>query len=131
MKRVSILMISLGLVLAVTSAAVALVSQEVSTPEASTHQLYWRAFPVDPWILVGSPQAVTDVTHPDVGGAFRGVAWSAQFGFGEYYATAANPDGESPPSNTINLGGPGPPDAPILLATLAVMAYLKRRRRCR
>lgn len=123
---VAICVAILGLLLA--SAALALVSQDTATPEADTHQLEWRAFPSDPWMPVGSPQAVTDVTHSSITGSFRGVDWDTVGinGFGEFRARATSPSGTSPYSDVINLGGPPPPTAPVLLSTFVVLVALKR-----
>ncbi len=97
------------------------------------HQLYWRRLPSDPWIPVGLPQPLALVEHPNEPEPFLGVDWTAALtgtveGIGEFYATAIAPQGESVPSNEIDLGL-DPPPAPTMHATTAELraAFLRRR----
>lgn len=119
----------LALVLFATLEARALVSQEDSAnvPESEVHQLQWRPTPSHGWENVGSPQPVTDVTHPSVVGLLRGVDWDLSgtvADFGEWRAFAIRYNLDSPPSNVIDLGVPEPPAAPLMLASLATLAGL-------
>ena len=121
-------------VLVTASTGWALVSQEnpANDPESEFHQLQWRPIPTDLWYNAGSPQPISDVTHSDVTGPFRGVDWDLTgtvIDFGEWRAVAVRYDMESVPSNEINFGLPEPPSPPLMLAALGTLLLLAAARK--
>ena len=114
----------MGLLL-VATAAPALISQDQCLPECDTHQLEWRPIPTDPWASVGAALSVTDVSHPSQPAPFRGAEWTGLSSFGDFRATATRGNDVSPYSPILELGEP--PAAPLLLAGLLTLAWLRRR----
>lgn len=115
------------LTIALGRVAFAVTSVDVCDPECDSHQLEWRADPADSWVSVGAPVDVTDIVRPDTNQASRGVEWSGldETPGNEFRGKSLRGNDESPFSSPLVI--PEPPIAPLLLASLGVVAFLRWR----
>lgn len=115
------------LIAGIAQFARAVTSVDVCSPECDTHQLEWRPDAVAAWQSVGAPLPLEDITRSDTGAAARGVDWDDKgiSSFGEFRGKAARGTDESPFSAPIFIGEP--PVAPLLLASLLTVAWIRRR----
>ena len=116
--------------LLVASPALAVTSWDKCPTACTSHRLQWRELPSDSWIDV-STQPVGPITHPDATPGAVGVDWDGipggLVGIG-YFQAQAMRNGVNSPYSTVLFVGEAPV-TPMLLASLAVVGFLRWRRR--